>query len=389
MLRNLRLVGAAMAAAASSLGAQAAARPAFLPPVVSPEVGSDGRVTMRLRAPNAQRVFLNLEGTQAVAMQRDTGGVWSHVTAPLAPDIYGYTFNVDGVTIVDPSNPEVKPVFRASTGQSLVHVPGPATLSWEVNDVPRGAVTQRFYTSGLIGDRRDYYVYTPPGYDPRRARPYPVLYLLHGMSDDASGWVKAGRANVILDNLIARRQAEPMLVVMTLGYGVPGIMDGGFWGRRIDTTTIRLNTTRYVDALVGEVVPQVEKAYHVGTSREQRAVAGLSMGGGQSLYAGLTHLDRFAWIGAFSSAVSMVDSDFDRVYPGLDARANERLRLLWIAVGKDDFLYKENLRFRDWLAQKQVKAEFVESAGGHTWMVWRRYLTDFAPRLFRAPTAGR
>jgi enterochelin esterase family protein len=316
-------------------------------------------------------------------MQRDSSGVWSLTTGPLAPDIYGYAFRIDGVTHPDPSNPDVKPLFKGSVGQSLLHVPGPSSLSWEVNDVPRGAVTQHFYKSGIIGDRRDYYVYTPPGYDPRRRAPYPVLYLLHGMTDDASGWLRAGRANVILDNLVAQRKAEPMLVVMTLGYGAPEIMDGGFWGQRIDSSVVRRNTTDYVAALVAEVIPQVEQRYHASAAREQRAIAGLSMGGGQSLAAGLNHVDRFAWIGAFSSAVSMVSRDFDRAYPAANAGINPRVRLLWIGIGKDDFLYRDNVRFRDWLVAKGVKHEWVETEGAHTWMVWRRYLTDFAARLFR------
>jgi enterochelin esterase family protein len=252
-----------------------------------------------------------------------------------------------------------------------------------VNDVPRGAVTHHFYRSAIVGDARDYWVYTPPGYDPRRARPYPVLYLLHGMSDDASAWIRAGRAHVILDNLIARRQAEPMLVVMTLGYGAPEIMDGGFWGRRVDSTVIRRNVTAFVEALRQEVIPQVERAYHATRTREGRAVAGLSMGGGQALAAGLGHPETFAWVGAFSSATNMLGRDYAAAYPTADARLGDRMRLLWIGVGRDDFLHADNVRFHEWLASRGVRHEWAVTDGAHTWMVWRRYLTDFAPRLFR------
>lgn len=379
------LIGTA-AAGRTQQPAPAPARPAppsLLPLVRSPEVHADRSVSVRLRAPHAQSVFFARDGAPPVAMQRDSAGVWIHTTGPLEPDVYPYTFRVDGVAHPDPYNPAVKPVFRASLGQSLLHVPGPDSLSWEVNDVPRGAVNHHFYRSEIIGDDRDYYVYVPPGYDPRRTRPYPVLYLLHGMSDDASAWIRAGRANVILDNLIARGRAEPMLVVMTLGYGAPEIMEGGFWGRPIDSTVVRRNTTGFVEALLHEVVPGIERTYHVDTARERRAIAGLSMGGGQSLAAGLRHPDRFAWIGAFSSATNMLGADYGHVFPAVDEDVNARLKLLWIAIGRDDFLFQDNVRFRDWLRSRNVRFDWVETPGAHTWMVWRRYLTDFVPLLFR------
>jgi enterochelin esterase family protein len=353
------------------------------PPVRSPEVHADGRVTVRLRAPNARSVSFARDGAPPAPMQRDSAGVWSLTTEPLPPDVYPYTFRVDGVTHPDPSNPATKPVFMSAIGQTLIHVPGPSSLSWELNDVPRGAVTQHFYKSGIVGDERDFYVYSPPNYDPRRGRPYPVLYLLHGFSDDASAWVRAGRTNVILDNLIAQGKAQPMIVVMPLGYGAPEIMGNALRERRIDSTLWRRNTTVFVDALLREVIPRVERTYRVGTTRELRAVAGLSMGGGQALIAGLHYPDRFAYVGAFSSAVTILDRDFARAFPRADASLTPRPRLLWVAIGKDDFLYADNVRFRDWLRSRNVPFEWVETEGGHTWMVWRRYLTDFAPRLFR------
>jgi enterochelin esterase family protein len=364
-----------LASALSTVGAQQ-------PPVRSPEVHADRRVTVRLRAPNAHAVMFARDGAPPAPMVRDSAGDWSHTTEPLAPDIYPYTFRVDGVAIPDPQNPEMKPVFRMSLGQSLLHVPGPDSLSWEMRDVAHGAITEHFYTSAIIGDRRNYYVYTPPNYDPRGAERYPVLYLLHGLSDDASGWVSAGRANVILDNLIADRRATPMVVVMTLGYGAPQILDGFYWGRQIDSALWRLNTTRFTDALLKEVIPQVERRYRVATTETGRAIVGLSMGGGQSLYTGLNNLDRFAYIGAFSSVTTLNGQGYDALYPSVKP-GDSRLKLLWVGVGRDDFLHAENVRFRDWLRSKNVRFEWVETPGGHTWMVWRRYLTDFLPRLFR------
>ena len=351
--------------------------------IQSPEVHADRRVTVRLRAPNAREVLFARDGAPAAPMVRDSGGVWSHTTEPLAPDIYPYTFRVDGVAIPDPQNAEMKPVFLASVGQSLLHVPGSDSLSWELREVPRGAITEHFYTSRLIGDRRNYYVYTPPNYDPRGAVRYPVLYLLHGLSDDATAWVRAGRANVILDNLIADRRAAPMLVVMTLGYGAPEIMQGFYWGRQIDSAVWRRNTTRFTEALLSEVIPQVERQYRVAGTPTARAIAGLSMGGGQSLYTALNNLDKFAYVGAFSSTTTIAGQDYSTLYPAVNHGINSRLKLLWVGVGRDDFLLAENVRFRDWLRSRNVSLEWVETAGGHTWMVWRRYLTDFLPRLFR------
>src|SRR5258708_30150598 len=200
-----------------------ASKPVQTPPpprlaaLMSPEVHAEGSITFRLRAPNAKEVKVELEGAQAVALERDDQGLWSGTTVPLRPDYYGYAFLADGVRLIDPSNPLLKPNLLAT--ENAVHVPGPASLPWELNDVPHGEVHHHFYKSAVAGDERDYYVYTPAGYEPSAQRAYPVLYLLHGFSDDASGWTAVGRANVILDNLIAQGKAKPMIVVMPLAYG--------------------------------------------------------------------------------------------------------------------------------------------------------------------------
>jgi enterochelin esterase family protein len=310
-------------------------------------------------------------------MQRDEQGVWSLTTAALEPDLYGYSFVADGVTLLDPSNHAQKP--NLIWPSNLVHVPD-ASLPWEIADVPRGALHRHFYRSGVVGDHRDYYVYTPPGYDPGAAARYPVLYLLHGFSDEANGWTAVGRAHVILDNLIAQGKAKPMLVVMPLGYGAPEIVRAGFGGFR-DPGLRQRNFDRFRDALLTEVIPQVEKAYRTSADRTSRAIAGLSMGGAESLYTGLNALDRFAWVGAFSSGG--LRDEFDADFPGLDAKANDKLRLLYIACGTEDRLIDVNRKVRAWLTSKGVKHEAVETLGAHTWMVWRRNLAELAPRLFR------
>lgn len=354
-------------------------RPAPPPPVVSPEVHDDHRVMFQLRAPNAKEVTVSIEGSaQPLPMQKDEQGVWSATSEPLAPDYYGYSFSVDGVGMVDPSNYRTKPnfLYRASE----VHVPGPASLSWEADDVPHGEIHHHFYKSGVVGDHRDYYVYTPPGYDPRAKQTYPVLYLLHGYSDDASGWTAVGRANVILDNLIAQGKAKPMLIVMTLGYGEPKILEPNSGAFR-DRSLMDRNFDKFREALLTEVIPRIETEYLVRKDRDSRAIAGLSMGGAESLLTSLNTLDKFAWIGAFSSGGFTLE--FDKEFPGLDAKSSQQIRLLWIACGTEDRLIDVNREFRKWLASKSIQHADIETPGMHTWMVWRRNLTEFAPLLFR------
>jgi enterochelin esterase family protein len=250
-----------------------------------------------------------------------------------------------------------------------------------LNDVPHGEVHRHFYRSEAANDQRDFYVYTPPGYDPSAKKTYPVLYLLHGYSDDASGWTAVGRANVILDNLIAQGKAKPMIVVMPLGYGTMEVIRVG-WGGISNHPEVREESFRkFRDALLTEVMPKVESEYRVTTDRNSRAIAGLSMGGSESLRTGLNGLDKFAWIGAFSAG-GMPD-DFDKVFPGLGAKANEQIRLLWIACGTEDRLITPNRNLREWLKTKGVQHVDIETPGMHTWMVWRRNLAEFAGLLFR------
>jgi enterochelin esterase family protein len=347
-------------------------------PLISPEVLPDNRVTFRLNAPNAQKVELRREGTTPVAMEKDERGIWSVTVGPLEPDLYGYTLVADGVAFIDPSNHLMKP--NLMNVQSVVHVPGPASLPWEVNNVPRGALHRHFYRSAIVGDDRDFFVYTPPGYDPNAKTPYPVLYLLHGFSDDASGWTAVGRAHIILDNLIAQGKAKPMLIVMPLGYGAPEIVRRGGPGPR-DQSLWRRNVERFRDATLQEVLPMVEKAYRVSKDRAQRAIAGLSMGGTEALLTGLNALETFAYVGAFSSGGLLPDNDAS--FPGLDAKANEKLRLLWIGCGAEDRLIEGNRKLLEWLKLKGIRNTWVETPGAHTWMVWRRYLAQFAPLLFQ------
>ena len=381
-------------------------------PVKSPEVAADGRVTFRLRAPNAKEVAVTgLAPGQRLAMQKDEQGVWSVTTEALKPDRYGYMFSVDGANFNDPGNAAFKTAMFGA-GQSLVHVPGP--VSWEpAPGIARGAVAHHFYHSALIGDDRDFYVYTPPNYEPDRKEPYPVLYLLHGLGDDAYGWISAGAANVILDNLIAQGKAKPMIMVNTLGYGVANMLSDGRGGRGGGPGVIGGDRMipQFTQAVLEEVMPQVEKQYRVTKDRAERAVAGLSMGGAEALFTGLNHQDKFAWVASFSGAFvmwpgavnpnapapaagggrggrpSLDEAVFAKNFPGLTAKTNSQLKMLYIACGTDDGLIGVNRQFKEWLKAKDIKFTDVEVPGmAHVWPLWRQNLTEIAPLLFQAKT---
>lgn len=349
------------------------------PHVVSPEVSPDQRVTIRFLAPGAKQVSVAMEGfLQPLPMTEGADGVWSVTTGPLAPEYYGYSILLDGVPRSDPENPLAKP--NLLTAGSMVHVPGPPSTPWEMNDVPHGVVHHEFYHSNIVGDNRDFYVYTPPGYSPAAKKLYPVLYLLHGYSDGADAWTAVGRANVILDNLIDQGKAKPMIVVMPLGYGAPAVLAGG-WSHVANPVLFQENYEKFGDTLLDEVIPRVQREYQVKTDRGSRAIAGLSMGGAETLYVGLNHLDEFAYVGAFSSGG--LNSDYAKTFPNLDASANSKLRVLWMSVGKDDRLLGPNQRFRDWLQGKGIHVEWVETPGAHWWPVWRENLVSLLPQLFR------
>lgn len=354
----------------------------FAEPLISPEVHPDRSVTFRLKAPNAKEVLMRYDlGTNT--MQRDEQGIWSVTTEPLEPDIYSYSFLVDGLRIYDPANSFLK--YSLIDTESQFHVPGPLTLPWEINDVPHGVVHRHHYRSQICDDEREVLVYTPPGYNPTAHKIYPVLYLLHGFSDAEDAWIDVGRANVILDNLIARLQAKPLVVVMPLGYGTLHMLDGGWQAKHTGSEWEKLHEdsfTRFHDSLLAEIIPIVEKSYHVSTERVDRAIAGLSMGGEQSLFFGLNGLDRFAWIGAFSSG-SLKNIDFDKKFPDANEKINKRLRLLWMSCGKEDALFDSNLKFEQWLKAKGVDHTWMEQPGKHNFLMWRRAFIEFAPLLFK------
>ena len=341
-------------------------------PIVSPEVLPDHRVTFRVTAPKASDVGLFgdwMTPNTLQAMTRDSNGVWSATAGPLPPGLAIYTFTVDGVTTPDPVNPRIK--LRARTSASLVDIPGNPPELWQARDVPHGAVEMNWAKSAVTGDTRAYYVYTPPGYDRGASKRYPVLCLLHGSNDTAAGWTDVGKANFILDNLIAENRAAPMIIVMPWGHAVP------FDGPQANNTAL---VERY---LLEEVLPQVERKYRTASGRENRAIVGLSMGGGQALQIGLGHLDRFSAVGAFSSAVP---GDFaDRFKTLLDApqSTNPKLKLLWLGCGRGDGAFDRNQKLSDLLASHQINHTFYPTEGLHNFAIWRSYLVEVVPQLFR------
>jgi enterochelin esterase-like enzyme len=345
------------------------------PTYVSPEIHPDSSVTFRLPAPNAQKVDLVLEGA-VTPMQKDAEGMWSATSAVLSPEIYGYRFVVDGTPVLDPRNYDVRDNYLSLW--SNLTVPGTPPEPWELQSIPHGIVEHRFYTSqvvlGLPNNQSNYYVYTPPGYDAKAHKTYPVLYLLHGYSDEANGWSSVGKANFILDSLIGSGKAKPMIVVMTLGYGNMAVLKPGR-----NPTLNAQNIELYQKALVSEVIPQVEASYRVSKKREDRAIAGLSMGGHESLVTGLSHPELFAWVGTFSAGVNA--TTLSELPPLTPQKAN--FRLFWMACGVDDALLKPNQAVIADLKGKGFAVTAIETPGHHQWPVWRDNLIHFAPLLFQ------
>ncbi len=342
--------------------------------LTSPVIGADSRVTFQLYAPKATEVTLRSEGPAPFANQslaKGDSGVWT-LTSQVPPDLYIYWYDVDGVTVADPRNN--RPRINMSTVRSLLEVPGAASEFFAERPVPHGQVAAVHYQSSALGVPRRMHVYTPPGYATSNAR-YPVLYLLHGAGDNDQSWLMAGRANFIIDNLIASGKAKPMIVVMPAGHTPPAPAGAAAtpdaFGRDLMTV----------------VVPYVEQNFRTLPARASRAMAGLSMGGQQTLNIGLTNLDKFSQLGVFSSGWFGQDgaATFERNNQALlsDAKLNDRIKLFWLATGKDDFVMPSTKSSLAMLDRHKVRYAYKETDGGHTWPIWRAYLSEFVPLLFR------
>jgi enterochelin esterase-like enzyme len=404
-----------------------------VPQFVSPDVAPDGRISFRIYAPQAQAIRLSASDIPGVGpntpLTKGDNGVWELTVGPLEAGAYRYTFNVDGVATIDPRNPAVSE--SNNNVWSLVYVPG--SDLFDTKDVPHGAVAAVTYNSTALGRFRRMHIYTPPGYESGR-RQYPVFYLLHGAGDNDDAWSSVGRAGFILDNLIAAKKARPMIVVMPAGHTSRGP------GSPIGRTA----TEEFVNDFVKDVMPYVETHYRVLKDRTNTAIAGLSMGGGQTLQVSIPRLERFGYIGVFSAgliggfpelagrggrgaapappaaaappaavpalpttppappaaapappaaapaAAPPTAAEWEKLHAAKldDPRLKRGLRLLWFGTGKEDFLISTTKATVDLFKKHGFSPVFNESPGGHTWINWRNYLVEFAPQLFRTGKAG-
>ena len=413
------LIGSALVpgrplAAAAPAAAQAPAQgrgAAPAPAVISPEVAADRRVTFRILAPDAQNVELRSpgdipgvggRGVPPPPLTKNADGVWERTFGPLPAGAYRYVFVVNGLTVVDSRNPTTSQTN--TTVYSLAVVPGSDVF--DTKNVPHGAVASIHYQSTALGGIRRMHVYTPPGYEMNRER-YPVLYLLHGAGDVDESWSSVGRAGFILDNLIAANKAKPMIVVMPAGH-VNGA--GAALGAPVPAAAVTgmpgvgTGPDPFADDFTTDLLPYIEKHYRVLTDRQSRAIAGLSMGGNQTLNIAIPHLEKFAYIGVFSSGIisggrgaapSEATSPFGEAWEkqhlaALDNAVTKRgLNLLWFSTGKDDGLIATTRNTVELLKKHGFKPVFLESEGAHTWLNWRDYLSAFAPQLFQPSRSSR
>lgn len=341
-------------------------------PVYSPEIHGDGKVTFRIRAAKASEVKVSGEWTaEPISLARDDEGIWSATVGPLNPELYGYAFMVDGLRIADPANPNVKSMRSPTT--SILEIPGDPPLIHELTrDVPRGAVTAHDYYSEEVRAWRRLHVYTPNDYG-RNNRRYPVLYLFHGSGDNDATWTTLGRAHVILDKLIAADKAKAMIVVMPDGHPLAGRITGA-----PGPEMIRKNLEAFTEDILKSVIPFTENHYRVRKDPQSRAVAGLSMGGGQSLALGLDSPSSFGYVAGFSAYVADPKEAKFRIFD-----STRKPQLIWIACGKDDFLIQNQRDFSETLSGHGIRHEFLVTEGNHSWPVWRKYLAQLAPLLFR------
>jgi enterochelin esterase-like enzyme len=382
------VVGLLLLASASPSSAQRPRRePTPNDTLVSPQIHDDHRLTFRLYAPKASEVIVRGDFGAEAKMTKDDKGVWSVTVGPLTPDFYSYNFYVDGVKTVDPKNAIIKQGLGGV--DSMVFVRGKEADFEDNKDVPHGEVRKVWYRSSTLNEPRRMHVYTPPGYDSDSER-YPVFYLLHGGGDEDSGWSTIGRAGFILDNLIAQKKAKPMLVVMPNGsLPRPANMPRLAPGAQPDAEFMKRMAEiqqRFVKELLQDIVPQVEKRFRVRTGAENRALAGLSMGAGQTVSVITTHPDQFGYIGVWSGGVGRNPEEFEKrnatFFDSTD-KVNKTVKLLSISCGDQDFALQGCKNLAELLKKHGIKSEVHVSGGGHTWINWRHYLNDFAPQLFQ------
>ena len=358
----------------------------------SPEVQSDGKVTFRIQAPKATEVTLRgdwMEGGPE-PLKKDDNGLWSITVGPLPADFYSYAFTIDSVKTIDPRNATIKQGIAGL--DNMFFVPGDEAKFQDNQPVPHGQLRQVWYRSKTLDAQRRMHVYTPPGYD-HGDQKYPVFYLLHGGGDEDSGWSTIGRAGFILDNLIAEGKAKPMLVVMPNGsLPRPTEMPAPAPGQQPSPEAVAARgalQNRFTNELMKEIVPLIEKDFRVQTGREHRALAGLSMGGGQTLQVITTHPDQFGYIAIWSAGIGRDAAEWESRNEAFLRKAdqiNRDVRLFSIAVGDKDFALAGSKALSEALTRHGIRHDLHISGGGHTWINWRKYLRDLAPRLFTDST---
>ena len=357
------------------------------PLAYSPQVNPDKTVIFRYIAPNAKNVRLSAQFEKApVQMAKDAAGMWSVKVGPVKPDIYPYSFIVDGIQVMDPGNVNFFPNERFKA--SLLDIPGDTALVHSLKDVPHGSVNYEYYPSA-DGSTGSLVVYTPADYGKDPSKQYPVFYLISGTTDTEEAWFKVGKANLILDNLIAEGKAKPMIIVMPYGNVEATIAaqtgkpkPGDPPDREGKEAVTRTKT--FENDLITNIIPYVEKNYRVISNGENRAIGGFSRGGGQTLRIAFNNMDKFSWICCYSAYLSSgeMERDYKYVYETPD-KTNTQLKLFWVSVGNEDFLYKPAVEFMDFLKSKNVKYKSLITPGGHTWMNTKIYLTATAQLLFQ------
>jgi len=344
--------------------------------IISPQVNPDKTVTFRFLAPSAKDVKLDAQfEKKPVPMTKDSSGIWSVTVGPVEPDMYPYHFVVDGVNVSDPNNSTIFP--NEGFQNSIVEITGDTPLIHTIQNVPHGTLSYRYYYSSELGVR-PVVIYTPPGYEKNTEIKYPVLYLLHSTTDIEETWTKVGRANIILDNLIHQGKAVPMIVVMPYGRAYPIISKSSGSLRTWD------NMQEFKKDFLNNLLPFVQENYRVKTDRDNRAIAGFSGGGGETLYLGLNNPDMFRWVCGF--APGMLKEEFNRnnaIAFKNPTLTNQRLKLFWIGVGKEDGLYPVISDYLKVLDEKKINHETFISGGGHTWMNCKLYLTIITQKLFK------
>lgn len=348
----------------------------FGPRIISPEVNDDSSITFRIKAPDAKEVSVNM-AMKNYPMEKDAEGVWSVTVGPVEPEGYTYAFTVDGLKVLDPANPEMQ--IGQAPSWSLLTVPGNPPRFYELQDVPHGAIHIHKYYSTAQEVNRELYVYTPPAYNPNKK--YPVLNLRHGGGDNETAWYVVGDAANIMDNLLADGKIVPMIVVMTNG-NVKKQTEGGAYGAE--------GIQIMADELFNDVIPLIEKEYSVYTDQKHRAIAGLSMGGGQSYYVGLANVDKFDWVGSFSSGIfggiPGVNFDPEERTPGIltqSADYNQELNLFYLSCGEQDPRVEHTKKVVDTFNENNLNVTYETYEGTHEWKVWKHSLRSFAQMLFK------